>query len=260
MQSSGGLPEINTVTLSAPFRWLGRAWSDLWRAPFPCLTYGLFLAIASACFVTWLLTSGGALWAVVLSCGFVFVAPLLAMGFYEAGRLLSLNRKPRLKDMILVESAFRRDIAYLGLALVFIYFIWGEIARIVYGLSTYRLHRTVEELMAFAVGTPQGHSMLISGTIIGAVIAYLTYCLVVVSIPMLLNRNSDFFIATITSVRAVTKNPWPMALWALIIAAMTMVSIGTAFIGLIVMFPLLGLASWHAYRDLVVSEPDDDSN
>jgi len=259
LPASGGLPAINTVTLGAPLRWLGRAWSDLWKAPFACLAYGLMLAIASACLVTWMFASGGALPAVIVTCGFVFIAPLLAMGFYEAGRLLSLNRKPRLGDLLFVRSAFRSDIAYLGLALVFIFFIWGEIARIVYGLSTYRLHRTAEELIAFATGTPKGHGMLISGSVIGAVIAYLTYCIVVVSIPMLLRRDSDFFVATVTSVRSVARNPGPMALWALIIAALTAVSIGTAFVGLIITFPVLGLASWHAYRDLVVSAPERDT-
>ena len=259
MPASGGLPAINTVTLGAPLRWLGRAWSDLWKAPFACLAYGLMLAIASACLVTWMFASGGALPAVIVTCGFVFIAPLLAMGFYEAGRLLSLNRKPTLGDLFFVRSAFRSDIAYLGLALVFIFFIWGEIARIVYGLSTYRLHRTAEELIAFATGTPEGHGMLISGSVIGAVIAYLTYCIVVVSIPMLLRRDSDFFVATVTSVRSVARNPGPMALWALIIAALTAVSIGTAFVGLIITFPVLGLASWHAYRDLVVSAPERDT-
>jgi uncharacterized membrane protein len=101
--------------------------------------------------------------------------------------------------------------------------------------------------------------MLISGTIIGAAIAYLTYCIVVVSIPMLLGRDSDFFVATVTSVRAVTRNPGPMALWALIIAALTAFSVVTAFVGLIITFPVLGLASWHAYRDLVVSAPEEDA-
>jgi uncharacterized membrane protein len=158
-----------------------------------------------------------------------------------------------------VRSAFRSDIAYLGLVLVMIFFIWGEIARIVYGLSTYRLHRTADELIAFAVDTPEGHGMLISGTIIGGVIAYLTYCIVVVSIPMLLRRESDFFVAIVTSVRAVTRNPGPMALWALIIAGLTAISVGTAFVGLIITFPVLGLASWHAYRDLVASAPEEDT-
>lgn len=254
MQPSGGLPDVNSVDLSAPFRWLKEAWGDLGKAWLPCLAYGFGLAVLSACLCIWLFLSGGALWALALSLGFVFVAPLLAMGFYEAGRLLATGKTPTLRQMILVKSAFRRDLAYLGLVLVFIYFVWGEVARVVYALSTYRLHQTASEFIAFALGTTEGQSMLVSGSVIGAAIAYLTYCLVVVSIPMLLNRDSDFFIATVTSVRAVVKNPGPMALWALIIAVLTLFSIATAFLGLIVVFPLLGLASWRAYRDLVPSQ------
>ena len=82
----------------------------------------------------------------------------------------------------------------------------------------------------------------------------------VVSIPMLLRRDTDFFVATVTSVRAVTRNPGPMALWALIIAGLIAISIATAFVGLIITFPVLGLASWHADRDLVVSAPGDDAH
>lgn len=81
----------------------------------------------------------------------------------------------------------------------------------------------------------------------------------VVSIQMLLRGDSDFFLATVTSVRAVRRNPGPMALWALIIAGLTAISVGTAFVGLIIMFPVLGLTSWHAYHDLVVSVPAEDA-
>jgi len=81
----------------------------------------------------------------------------------------------------------------------------------------------------------------------------------VVSIPMLLRGDSDFFLATVTSVRAVRRNPGPMALWALIIAGLTAISVGTAFVGMIITCPGPGLASWHGYRDLVVSAPGDDA-
>jgi uncharacterized membrane protein len=115
-------------------------------------------------------------------------------------------------------------------------------------------------LIAVAIELPEGHAMLISGTIIGAAIAYLTYCIMVVSIPMLVRGDTDFFVATVTSVRAVTRNPGPMALWGLIIAGLAAISIGTAFVGLIITFPVPGLTSWHADRDLVVSAPGDDAH
>jgi uncharacterized membrane protein len=135
--------------------------------------------------------------------------------------------------------------------LVLIYLFWGRIAQIVYGLSTYQLHRTVKDFVAFAFGTPDGQNMLITGTLVGGVIAYFTYCLVVVSAPMLLDQRTNVFAAIATSVTAVVENFWPMTLWAAIIGILTLISAATGFLGLVVVFPWLGLASWRAYRELV---------
>lgn len=253
------LPAIAKIGVDAPLRWLAAGWSDLWKAPLPCLTYGLLLALISGGLIHALYTSSGAMWAVILSCGFVFLAPLLAMGIYEVGRQLEFGNKPRIIETLYVRRAVRGDLAYLGLILVIAYFLWGEIGRIIYGLSTRQAHKTAAEFIEFAVSTADGHSMLIAGTMIGGVIAYGVYCIVVVSAPMLLDRSSDVFIAVITSVRAVVQNPAPMALWAAIIVVLTLISFATAFFGLIVILPWLGLASWRAYRELVpdaVQQPE----
>jgi uncharacterized membrane protein len=124
----------------------------------------------------------------------------------------------------------------------------------VYGLSTYRLHRTVDEFVRFALETQEGHTMLISGTIIGGAMAFFTYALVVVSAPMLLNDRENMFAATVTSFIAVARNFWPLALWAALIAALLIATAFTAFLGLAIVFPWLGLASWRAYRALVPDE------
>lgn len=248
---TGGLPAVRNVNSAAPLRWLAGGWEDLQKTAVPSLTYGLLLALASAALIAALYVSSGAIWALILSCGFVFAAPMMAMGLYEAGRLVEIGQRPTVSGMLFVRRAFRGDLAYLGLSLLMVYFLWGEIGRVIYGLSTRRLHTTAAEFFDFALASPDGHSMLITGGIIGGAIAYLAFCLVVISAPMLLDRRSDFFTASITSVRAVIRNPVPMALWAVIIAVLTSAAIATACIGLIVILPWLGLASWRAYRDLV---------
>ena len=251
MGSSSGLPDIATIDWKAPFRWLRGGWRDLWTAPGPCLTYGLIIAAMSIGLCYALVVADAAFWVLSLTVGFVFIAPMLAMGLYEAGRLIERGETPTLGGMLFVRSALRQDLAYLGLTLVLIYLLWGRIAQIVYGLSTYRLHRTVEDFVTYAIATPDGHNMLITGTVIGGLIAYLTYCLVVVSAPMLLDRNANFFAAIATSVLAVTENFWPMTLWAAILGILTLASAATGFLALVVVFPWLGLASWRAYRELV---------
>ncbi len=245
------LPDIATVSMSAPLGWLEGGWQDLQRAALPCLIYGIILAAISAMIAWALVFSGAFAWVFVLAGGFFLLAPVLAMGFYEAGRLLESETQPNLTDMILVRGALRLDLAYLGFALLMIYLFWTRMAQIVYALSTNQLHKTPQDFLAFMLTTSDGQIMALTGTVIGAIIALLAYALVVVSAPMLLDRKTDVFIATITSFRAVTKNPGPMLLWAIIIAVLTAIGIATAFLGLILIFPLIGLASWRAYRELV---------
>ncbi|BAQ16845.1 DUF2189 domain-containing protein [Methyloceanibacter caenitepidi] len=251
MDTSGGLPDIAIVDWKAPFRWLAGGWRDLWKAPVPCLTYGLLLAIVSFGIAFALIASDAEFWALALTCGFVFVAPMIAMGLYQAGRSIERGEKPTLGEMLFVRDALRGDLAYLGLFLLLIYLLWGRIAQIVYGLSTYQLHRTVDDFVTFALTTSDGNTMLVTGTLAGGLIAFLTYCGVVVAAPMLLDRNTGVFTAIATSVRAVAENFWPMLLWAAILGVLTLASAATGFIALIVVFPWLGLASWRAYRDLV---------
>jgi uncharacterized membrane protein len=249
--SPGRLPDVNAVTVAAPFGWLAGALSDMGKALVPCLVYGAALAAFSFWLARLLYDSNAAFWVLTLTCGFVFVAPMLAMGLYEAGRMIEKGEKPTLPRMLFVGSAVRRDVAYLGLALLLIYLLWGRIAQIVYGLSTYRLHRTVNDFVAFALNTTEGHAMLVSGTIVGGIIAFFTFSLVVVAAPMLLDREASMFAAVVTSLKAVTKNFLPMLLWALIIVALVALAAATWFAGFVVIFPLLGLASWRAYRALV---------
>lgn len=250
MSATLGLPAIKTITLSAPFGWLADGWRDLWKAPGPLLLYGLGVAIASFALSYGVYVTNGAFWVMSLTAGFVIIAPVLAMGPYEAGRRLDLGERPRLGQILFVRSAFRQDVAYLSLILLLLYFMWGRVAQVVYGLSTFQVHRDVDALIAFATGTSEGRNMLITGTLTGGVIAFVTYALVVVSTPMLLRPESNVFAAVATSVRAVNANFFPLVLWAVIIVVMLLASAATGFLALIVVFPWLGLASWRAYLSL----------
>ena len=247
------LPEIREIRITEPFFWLVSGWRDLMLIPAAALFYGVALAGVSAIMALTLLFSGAASWIMVLAGGFFFLAPMMAMGLYEAGRQLELGQTPKLTEMLFVKTASTRNLAYLGLALLVMYFFWSRMAQLVYALSTFRLHKSVQEFLTFMFTTPEGHAMAMTGTVVGGLIAFIAYCLVVISAPMLLDRESDAFIATVTSVRAVAKNPGAMIIWAVLIAVLTAIGLATAFIGLIIVFPWIGLATWRAYRSLVVS-------
>ena len=245
---------INRVGFAAPFRWLSRGWSDLWKAPGPCLIYGFALAAFSLFICYALYTFNAAFWVLTLTLGFVFIAPMLAMGLYEAGRRIEAGERPRLREMVLVRQAVRQDTFYLGLALLLIYLLWGRVAQIVYGLNTFSLQHTVHDFLAFALETKGGHTMLIVGTIIGGVFALLTFAMVVVSAPMLLDTRANVFSATATSFRAMNDNTGPLLLWAILLVILLLISAATGFTAFVVVFPWLGLASWRAYRELVSLE------
>jgi hypothetical protein len=255
MAESNGLPEVTAIGFATPLEWLAGGWRDLWRAPFSVLAYGLVVATISGVTVTGLALTGMGLWSLVLAAGFAFLAPMIAMGVYEGGRLIEEGQRPSLFRIAFVGQAFRRDVVFLGLALLIVFGIWAELARVTYGIATSRLYETLDEFLTFALATGTGNVMLIWGTVVGGILAWLTYSFVVISAPMLLDRNADIFVATVTSVRCVVKNTGPMMLWAAIIAGMLLLSAATFFVGLVIVIPWLGLASWRAYRCLVAA-PD----
>jgi len=256
-QATTGLPDVNTIGLAAPFRWLAGGWADFRKAPGPCLVYGAILVAASVGIALALYHLGAIRWLFVVAAGFMLVAPMLAMGLYRAGRMLEQGERPSVGDVLFVRSAFRTELMYLGLALFLVYSVWVEMAHLVYGLSTHKFHKTLPEFVHFMLADPEGHNMVMTGTMIGGLIAFIAYSLVVVSAPMMLNTHANVFVATITSVRTIFRNFLPMLVWALIIVIVTVLGIATGFLGLIVTFPVIGLASWRAYRDLVPSSASD---
>jgi uncharacterized membrane protein len=252
MATPSRLPAVQRIGPTAPFHWLAWGWRALWASWRVSLPFGLAVAAVCAGVAGSLLASNLAGWALTLTFGFVFVAPVLAMGNYETGRRLEQRLGFTLRTTFLPPGTLRQDVAYLGLLLFVIFGIWIQAAQIVYGLSTFQIHRTVEAFVRFALGTAEGHGMLVTGTIVGGAMAFLTYVLFVIAAPMLLDPRNGFFEAVATSVRAVNANVLPMLVWAAILAVLTIGSAATGFAALIVVFPWLGLASWRAYRDLVV--------
>lgn len=254
--ASSHLPSVSKIPPTAPFGWLRKGWRDFCRAPVPCLAYGACLTAISLALAAGLFLADAYQWILVLAAGFLLVAPMLAMGLYEAGRKLERCETPSIAGIFFVRSALRQDIFILGLALVLIFSVWVEMAYLMYGLSTSKAHGTLLEFLRYLFGDPSGIRMAVIGSFIGGTFALIAFSLVVISAPMLLNDETDAFTATITSVRCVTRNFLPMMIWAALIVAMMGIGTATGFLGLVVIFPVIGLASWHAYRELVPSPAD----
>lgn len=238
------------VPVDRPWVWLAEGWRDITRAPRVALGYGFGIVAASYVIVYALLGWGLLYLLLPLAGAFFLVAPLLAVGLYEASRRLHAGLPVSLFDIL---AAWRspKQIAFFGVVLLIIHLAWVRMATLLFALFVGDAPRDVAQLVSATFFAQGGLAFLIVGTLIGAGFALVTFAVSAVSIPMLLDRDCDVITAIVVSTRTVMFNWQAMSLWAALIVAFTGFGIATGFVGLAVALPLIGHATWHAYRDLV---------
>jgi uncharacterized membrane protein len=247
------LPGIRRVSFDQPFHWLRAGAQDLARAWPLSLFYGVIFALLGYGLVhgAW----GNAHLAMALTSGFLFVAPLLATVFYFLSHRLEHHH--RLPNLLVPLLSWRANPASLGLfavMLVFVLISWERLSAILVGLflSGSGIGGLSDLLTLSAV--QQHTNFVLAYLAFGGVLALMMFSLSVVALPMLLHRKVDFATALITSFMATRLNFPVMLLWGVLIAALVAVGVATNFIAMVVIFPWLGHASWHAYRGLVERE------
>ena len=243
---------INQVAFDAPWRWLDKGWIDLWKNPQMSLGYGALFAVAA---IVLLLTLTQLDWVALmlpLAGGFLLVGPLLAIGLYEASRRLEVGEEVKFSSICSSCKSSAGQIAFMGVVLLLVFFAWMEIAFLMFMLfmGTSALPHA-SEFIPTLLFTGRGLGLLVFGTIAGGLLAVFVFAISVVSVPLIMVKKIDVVSAAATSVAAVRKNPKAMLLWAVIIAALMLFGIVTLFAGLIVVFPLIGHATWHAFRDVI---------
>lgn len=244
-----GVPEINHVAASQVWTWLDRGWSDLRHAPGPSLGHGALLA--------------GMGWTILVLCsthvdlvaaaisGFMLVGPVFGAAFYELSRLHERG-EPATFDASLDGAGRRlRSLFPLGVVLAALALVWVFVSQILFETA---FGVELPDVTAHAWQTMvewdyAGFHLIYLAT--GAVLAVVAFVLAAVSAPLMFERGTDLRTALLTSVRAVAVNPLAMAAWALIIAVLTVLGFATFLFGLVIVLPLLGHATWHAYRELV---------
>ncbi len=241
---------VNQVPEDAPWLWLAAGWRDLCAAwPLSLGLGGLFtlagvtlsvgLALAD---LDYLITSAIA--------GFLLIAPALAMVFYAISRALERGERPHLLDVLTAWRANPFHMLGLGVALMFLMMIWLRFAALIFAIFFPYVSMSWGSMLNQTL-SPEGIVFLAVGSAVGAVFATLTFMVTVVSMPMMLDRRVDAVEAVLTSIVAVLRNPRVMALWAMLIVVFTQAGLVTALMALAVTLPLIGHASWHAYRALV---------
>jgi uncharacterized membrane protein len=246
---------IRRVPLDAPWDWLARGWRDLCAVPLLSISYGALFCIAG-----WMAFYGLNEFELssligVLAGGFVLVAPLLAAGFYEVSRRLEAGETVAVRAVARACAAASGRLALFGIVLFFAYFAWVELSFLM--LALFLDGAEVPEASIFVhrlIFTNAGVALLVTSVVMGGMLAAMVFTLASIAAPLMLVKDVDAVSAMATSVRIVKENWGPMTLWAAIIAGYMALGLATMFVGLAVIFPLLGHATWHAYRDLIAGQ------
>jgi len=229
------------LTVDAPLRWVRLGWRDYRRAPAQSLGYGLAVVVLSW-FVTGIGLAYGSYWAaLILLSGFVFVAPVLALGMYSISRQLEHGLEPTFARSIEEQRHSFGTVMVFALALLVVFLIWARAGSMLHVFFPAHGKHDVTQLVTF----------LAIGSVVGSLFALLTFMFSAFSLPMICDRDVDAVTAIVTSVNAVLRNRGPMAVWVALIVALTAAGFATALLGLAVAIPVLGYATWHAYHDTI---------
>ena len=243
---------IRNVAFDAPWDWLAAGWRDLWETPVLSLGYGAIFTAISMGLLYGLTLIGWQTIVIALAGGFLILGPIFAVGLYEISRLHAHGERPTLDKLLHAKMRSPGQLAFMGFVLLFIFSAWLRLAFLLFAIFFgAEVLPAAEQFVPELLFTPHGLSLLIVGTAVGAALALIAYMVSVVSIPLLMDHKVDVLTAVGISGQALFKNPAPLLLWAALIVAIMACGIVTLFLGLVVAFPLVGHATWHAYRDLI---------
>ncbi|MBF7053534.1 DUF2189 domain-containing protein [Halomonas sp. KAO] len=251
---------IQPVGMGRPKAWLAAGIEDFRQAAAVSLAYGMFWVGLSIAVTVGAIYLGLWHWLLPLVAGFMFIGPLVAVGSYGISRALEANRAPHLGDAFGAWRPHAGQLAMMGVMLVLVLLAWFNIAILLFAIFFGHAVPSPTDLYAALLTTPQGLGMIAVGTVLGGFLAFGAFSISVVAIPTLMDRDLTFMEGIEASVRTVSCNFRPMLLWAAILTGCVLVGVLTFYIGLALILPVLGFASWHAYEELVVIKPREEKH
>ena len=241
---------LNPLRWVDPLRWLRLGVRDFLRCPGIGLFYG-------ACFMAmgWALMKvyqNAPAYVLALSAGFLLMGPFLCLGLYRASQALERGEKPDFGDSLLAWETRTGTLAIFGFVLLVLEMLWGRAALVVFAVSFDGMPDFKGSLLALL--EPENIGFIVAYLAVGGVFAGLIFAISVVAIPLILDRPVDAITAGLTSLRLVLSQPGVMLLWGALITLLSVLALLPWFAGLLIVAPVLGHASWHAYRAAVVPE------
>ena len=230
-----------------PLRWLAAGWRDFIRCPRIGLFYGLcFFLMGHALLAVF---RSAPAYVLALSAGFLLMGPFLCLGLYDASRALEQGRRPSLRASLMAWRPMLGTMAIFAGVLLILEMLWGRASLVVFAVTFNTMPDAAHLLQQLF--SRENIEFLITYTLVGGLFAGLIFITSAISIPMILDRQSDAVSSGLTSIRACLQNPGVMLWWGALITLLVGLAMLPWFAGLFVAGPVVGHATWHAYRQIV---------
>ena len=242
-------PKLRMVQINDIGEALRRGVADFLAAPLFGLFFGGVFA-AGGLAIFWFLSMADMGWMIIpIGIGFPLVGPFVAAGLYEVSRRRAAGLKLSWKAVLLTVFRQReRQMGWMAFVVLFILWVWLYQVRLLLALFMgFSAPSSLSKFLEVVLTTPSGLGFLAIGSAIGLVLALVLFATTVFAMPMLLDTELDFVTAMLTSIKAVTSSPVTMIGWGITVTVLTIVALAPAFLGLLVVLPVLGHATWHLY-------------
>lgn len=243
------LPLVRKISIAAPLQWLYKGWQDYLHHFWQSSLYGLVFVVlgVGVMAATW----QSPILIMTFVTGFLLVAPFLCIGLYDLSRHHERKQPFHWRDTLnnLLTNRWNMGLLIVFQAVAMI--AWIRLTALFYALYVSYSGTSVSGLLEQLFTTPQGLGFVAVFIVSGAVLASLIFVTSVIAWPMLLDRNSNLLVAIGTSYKAVRQNLAAMLVWAYLIVALIALGFASFMLGLVVILPVIGHATWHAYRELV---------
>ncbi len=247
-----GKPEIRAIDYADVRAAAAEGWRDFLSAPLYGLFFGGVFAAGGIALLFFLTVLKMPYLIIFLAVGFPLLGPFVAVGLYEISRRRAAGEPLTVSGVLGVVFRQRdRQLAWMAFVVLFVFWIWAYQIRLLIALFLGLAPISSLDGFVAALGTPDGLTFLAVGASVGAVLSFVLFSITALSMPMLVDRDVDIVTAVVASVQAVLSNPGPMLTWGVIVAALALLAMVPAFLGLLVVLPVLGHATWRLYARVV---------